>query len=109
MRLLALAATCLVLYVILPVKYQNTLQFGARWMPYSAVTLLLALPAPRFPPLLRRVAALVLLTAVCTVTSLYWRTFERVDMAGFRDALEDLPESPSVIGLSYFERSPLFK
>ena len=108
-RLLSLAMMCVVLYIVLPVKFQNTLQFGARWMPYAAVALLLALPAPRFSPLARRVAALLLLTTVCMVTSVYWRTFERVDMAGFEEALEGLPQSPSVIGLSYFEQSPLFK
>lgn len=108
-RLLALAAMFFALYLVLPVKFQNTIRFGERWLPLAAVGLVLALPAPS-----RRGRGLVvlpgaLLALFCGTTAAYWMAFEAGEMSGMEEALAALPEAPRVLGLSYSQSSPLLK
>ncbi len=95
--------------LILPDKYMNTIRFSQRWMPPAMIMLLLAVPAPVLRPVLRQVAALVIVAAFCLATTATWERFERDELSGLKEALAALPASPKVLGLALVHRSNLIK
>jgi hypothetical protein len=109
-RQLLLAALLLfVLYLVLPDKYSNTILFSQRWLPVAMVLAVLAAPwralAERVRPALASGLALALLAAFTLHTTTRWIEFERVELAGLGEALEALPESPRVLGLTFLNES----
>lgn len=107
--LLLAAGLFFVLYLMLPDKFMNTIQFGQRWLPFALVSLLLASPPPPLRSAFRKAIATAVLAAFCGATALTWVTFERVELAGLREALEALPPAPRVLGLDYVRHSPRIK
>ncbi|MDQ7781778.1 MAG: hypothetical protein RDU20_02800 [Desulfomonilaceae bacterium] len=101
------AAACMFfgMALILPDKFMNTIRFGERWMPAAMILLVLAAPAPMFRPVLRRAVAAVAVAGLCTVIALTWLSFQKKDLSGLQDALNALPEKPSVLGLSFIQHS----
>ncbi len=95
--------------LFLPDKYMNTIRFSQRWMPPAMIMLLLAVPAPVVRPILRQVAALVIVAAFCFVTTTTWVRFERDELSGLKEALAALPASPKVLGLDLVHKSNLIK
>jgi hypothetical protein len=107
--LLAAGLFLLTISLVLPYKYENTIQFSSRWLAPALILLLLALPTPAIAPRLVMAWAAGLLAAFCLSTALVWRSFERVELAGLATALDALPPSPSVLGLDFAKESQTIK
>jgi hypothetical protein len=107
--LLAAGLFLLMISLVLPYKYENTIQFSSRWVAPALILLVLALPIPKIAPRLVMTWATGLLVAFCLSTALIWRAFERVELAGLSTALDALPPSPSVLGLDFAKESPTIK
>lgn len=108
-ELLAAAGMFFCLVMALPDKYMNTIRFGQRWMPPAVIMLLLAVPAPDVRPIFRQAAALVTVAAFCLVSTLAWVGFERTELSGLQEALDALPASSRVLGLSFVQKSRFVK
>ena len=103
---LLLAAVLLGLFaLLLPDKYMHTTLLSQRWMPFAAMLLLLAMPAPRLRPTLLRIAAVGIAGVFVATTALKWIALERNELTGLTAALERLPPSPRVLGLDYQPKS----
>ena len=89
--------------------YMNTIRFAARWLPPAAILLVLALPAPALPPRAMRAVALGLLAVFCVTTATAWRSFERDELTGLREAVAGLPVGQRVLGLDYVKESAIVK
>jgi hypothetical protein len=107
--LLACGLMLFVAALVLPLKYESTVQFWVRWTAPAVILLVLALPPPAIAPRLLRAWALGVLGALCIVTTLAWTTFERTELSGLPAALEALPPSPNVLGLDFTKGSPTVK
>jgi hypothetical protein len=103
--LLSAAALLFALYLGLPDKYTNTIQFSQRFLPPAVALALLAAP-PLSPRWLPRVVAPLLLAAHAVVVTGVWRGFETHELSGLRPSLEALPPEPRVLGLDYLRQSP---
>lgn len=91
-------------YLFLPEKYNNTILFHSRWMPFAAICLLLA--APRLPwERWHKIGLAALMTGFLLLTSLSWMAYDRVEMAGLEESLSALPEEPRVLGLDFHRQS----
>jgi hypothetical protein len=108
-RCLVAAGLFLALVLTLPSQYQNTIRFAERWMPFAAMMILLSLPPPRLRPLLQQGVALALVAAFCGWTLTSWISFEAIDLAGLREALEAVPPAQRVIGLAFLRGSPVMQ
>lgn len=107
--LLCAGVLCWTLALLLPDKYMNTIQFGARWMPAGAVLLLLAVPAPRMAPRLQPLFAMVAVSVFCLTTARAWKHFEERELSGLPEALAALPERPRVLGLDFVKQSSIIR
>ena len=108
-QLLLAACMFLVVALVLPDKFMNTIRFGERWMPGALIFLVLAFPAPTFRPLVRHAVAFVAVASFCLIASMVWLSFERKDLSGLEGALSALPESPRVIGLGFVRHSEFIR
>ncbi len=92
-----------------PDNYVSTISFGRRWIPCSMIMLLLALPAPDLKA--RNLHWLII--GLCVMfffeTSRAWMAYEREDLSGLNEALQELPPDQDVIGLSYIDTSAHIK
>lgn len=102
-RLLWCGTMFLLLFVLLPDKYTNTILLNDRWLPYAMICLVLAVPTAIGQRLAAAFAA-VYLVGFVSLTMAYWVAFDHDEMSGIATALERLPERPRVMGLD-FERS----
>jgi hypothetical protein len=73
------------------------------------VFLLLALPTPSLRP--RTIRALVggLAAGFFLVTSFLWYKYDRVDLSGFRNCLEQIPGPSRILGLDLIKESAYIK
>lgn len=108
-EILVLAVVFLVLALLLPYKYKNTLGFSNRWTPPAFSFLLLGLPRPRISRNVLTVAVVAVLVAFFATTTLSWIVFEKAEMSGLRESLAALPEAPRVVGLSYIKQSSMVR
>jgi hypothetical protein len=107
---LMLAATMfLVMGLVFPDKFMNTIRFWQRWLPAAAVMLVLAVPAPSLQPVWRQAVALAIVAAFCLASSGKWRVFERVELSGLQESLAELPKSPKLLGLDMVKRSKVIR
>jgi len=83
--LLRAAALLGLVALLAPDGYMNTILFAQRWGPCAVALLVIGLPAPRLPRPARIATALVAVASVAT--SVAWRSFDSVEMAGFAEAL----------------------
>ncbi|MBM3298846.1 MAG: hypothetical protein FJY85_02695, partial [Deltaproteobacteria bacterium] len=106
-----LLAGCLflVLSLVLPDKYMNTIRFGQRWVPLGMIMILLAVPAPACKPITPRVVAVATVAAFCAAVSSAWLSFERKELSGLQQALDALPASSRVLGLAFVQESDYVK
>ncbi len=96
-------------YLLLPDRYLNTLLFAQRWAPMAAILLVLAVPPPpRVSVFLRRAAIAAAVAGFVVVTALSWRAYDSEELAGLHEALQELPEAPSVLGLDLRKESAFF-
>jgi len=106
---LLLSAMFFAFALFLPEKYLSTIRFSTRWMPMAAIALLVALPPPSLKPVLRQIAALVVVIVFCLVTAGAWIGFEQKELSGLKESLNTLPQEPRVLGLSYINWSRFVK
>jgi hypothetical protein len=93
----------------LPDQYMNTVLFASRWMPWGAILIVLAAPAPRLLGSLQRPLAFATLAVFCLATGLAWLRFERDELSGLQAALAALPDRQRVIGLDLVRDSDVIK
>lgn len=109
-RLLLLAAAMFaVMVLVLPYKFENTIQFAERWAPPAATLLLIGLPSPDLKPFARVLAAFAIAVSLCLSTTLLWVTFEEVEMSGLAETLDALPEGQRVLGLDLIQMSSVVR
>ena len=94
---------------VLPDQYMNTVLFASRWMPWGAILVILAAPAPRLLGALQRPLALATVAVFCLATGLAWLRFERNELSGLQAALAALPDQQRVIGLDLVRDSDVIK
>jgi len=104
-ELLLAAAVSFAFVLFLPDKYMNTIRFSQRWMPPMMIMLLLAVPPPVVRPFLRQTTALAIVAAFSLTTTAAWLKFEQEELAGLKEALASLPNSPKVLGLDLVQKS----
>ncbi len=100
--------TFLILVVLLaPEKYMNTLYFGSRWAPVAMILFLLALPLPRIPgPIIVTIAILPIVILSFT-TCYYWYRFNTIENSGLEESLKMITDDKRVLGLDYMQTSEL--
>ncbi len=108
-NLLLLGGVLLITGFVLPDKYMNTIRFGQRWIPPAMILIILAVPNLSINPRLRTIVAASTVAVFIAVTSASWSRFEKIELSGLPEALRQLPEKPSVIGLSYMMESEYVK
>lgn len=94
----------LLAYLILPNAYMNTIVFNKRWLSFSLVLLLIALPAPRIPGVPQRVFGVIGLAcflALWLSTCKAWHDFDREDTVGFDEVLAGVKRGHRVLGLDF--------
>ncbi len=101
-------AALLIAAVVLPDKYENTVEFARRWAPFGALLLVLGAPVPRWPRRWRVVVAAVAAGLVLPVTAAAWMAFDRQEMAGFSRAVDALPPAPRLLSLDFIRFSSDF-
>lgn len=106
-----LFAGCLLiaLGLILPSKYQNTIFFSDRWMPFGGALVFLAFPIPQIGRLWRNTIAVALMALFICYTTVKWRAFEKTELSGLREAVEVLPDKPRLLGLDFVRESRIVK
>ncbi len=91
--------------LLLPHRFANTLQLGARWVPAALTLVLLGAPAPRLP----RWLPAAFLALFCLLAAGRWVEIERRELSGLEETLEALPPAPRILGLDYAIQSPRLK
>jgi hypothetical protein len=107
--LLAAALFFLVIVIVSPDKYMNTIFFSSRWFPAAMIFLLLALPTPSFRRASPKVIALAVAAPFFLITAFVWRSFEIKDLSGFRGSLARIQASSRVLGLDLVKESAHIK
>jgi hypothetical protein len=107
--MLAVPAFLSIVLLFAPHMYMNTIFFASRWFPTAMVFLLLALPAPAINPRLLRVISFGVLIAFFAATFVAWQKYRTTDLAGFREALDRIPEKSRVMGLDVIKESDILK
>jgi len=108
-ELLLAAAMFFTVALVLPDAYMTTILFSKRWVPPAMILLVLAVPAVSWAPIVRHVAALVLLALLCSITAGTWMLFQRQELTGLREALAAIPPRSRVLGLDMVMKSDLIK
>lgn len=95
--------------LVLPTSFGETTQLATRWLPWAALSAVLACPPL---PLARR-ARLALAGALFAVfvgtTATIWVRSERAELAGFEEALAGIPRSTLLLGLDLERESRTFR
>lgn len=99
------AGMFLVAALVLPDKYMNTIMLWQRWVPGAIILIILAVPAPKFEPLLKRLVAALILAAFCSIVSVMWMTFESKELSGLARSIASLDRGSRVLGLSMIKDS----
>ena len=106
--LLGLASILLVVYLSMPDKYNNTILFSVRWLPYALIFCLLGCFAPVQDKRWRvgtLSLSLMVLGGYALLTADIWNNIEKEELSGLQQALDKLPPKQNVIGLNYILES----
>ena len=106
--LLVLATILTAAYLAMPDKYNNTLLFSVRWLPYVFIFFLLACSAP-IQAAKWRVGILffacMTLGGYALQTAVTWGKMEKEELSGLQQSLEKLPPKQNVLGLDFIRKS----
>jgi len=108
-ELLGAAFFFLAVVIVSPDKFMNAIFFSSRWFPVAMIFLLLALPPPALHRPSHKTIALAFAATFFLVTARGWYLYDRVDLGGFRESLERIPDSSRVLGLDLVKESELIK
>jgi len=106
--LLALATILLVAYLSMPDKYNNTILFAVRWLPYIFILFLLGSLAPVKASMWGmgvNLLAFAILGSYMTLIAVAWNRMENEEFSGLLQALDKLPPKQKVMGLDYIRES----
>lgn len=106
--LLAAAGLLAAIAFFAPDTIKNTICLAGRWVAPCFILLLLALPAPRLNPGIRRAAAAGAAAVFFLVAAFQWTRFNREDMAGFAECLNRLPRAARLLQLDYVKQTADF-
>lgn len=104
-ELILAAGFFLLLALVLPNSFRNTIAFAERWVPFAAALLLLAIPAPRLRPGMATALGCALLASLALATASAWSWFESEEQSGLAGSLEALPDDARVLGLEFVRES----
>ncbi|MGB5341626.1 MAG: hypothetical protein WBP67_05990 [Thermoanaerobaculia bacterium] len=108
--MLALAGFLLLAAALtLPNLYNQTTEFAQRWMAPALVLLVLAAPAPRVRPSLARAGSSAVAALFVIMLAILWSFYERHELTGFEQALEQTPPQSRVLGIETEQRSRVIK
>jgi hypothetical protein len=95
----------LLVSLVSPDKYLNTISFSSRWFPAALVMLLVSLPRPNLPRILVIAMPLGVVATHSIVTAGLWRSFEREELSGLNESLQAVPDGSSTLGLDFIKQS----
>ena len=108
--MLALAGFLLLAAALtLPNLYNQTTEFAQRWTAPALVLLVLAAPAPRVRPSLARAGSSAVAALFVVMLAILWSFYERHELTGFEQALEQTPPQSRVLGIETEQRSRVIK
>jgi len=107
--MLAAGGFFLAIVIIAPDKFMNTIFFGSRWFPIALIFLLLSLPVPSIRRLSAKAVALMIASVFFLITAIAWHKYGTEDLSGFRESLEHIPPSSTVLGLDLLKSSEIIK
>jgi hypothetical protein len=99
----------IVIGLLLPSMVGRTLFFGSRWVPVGCALFLIAMPSIRIRGFLKTGLAVAVVVLFCVATTKVWIGFERHEMAGFPEAMEQIPPGSHLIALDFQRVSPGIK
>lgn len=99
--LLVSAAVLGALWMIFPDAMAMTIQASRRWLPYAVMLVLVALPPPRVSMRGLRAAVVAAHLVLLAFMINAWRFYDRVELTGFRESLDALPEGARLLGLAF--------
>jgi hypothetical protein len=91
--------------LFVPDKFLNTITFASRWMPVAFVLLLIALPRPAIPRIVRLVIPLAALITYSVATAYLWRHYETEELSGLTESLSSIPDNSRTLGLDFIKKS----
>ncbi len=103
------AAGCMFLffYVLFPDKFMNSIKFSSRWLPFSCICFALSLN-PVVWGRANRFLAVVLVGVFVLTTGSLWRSFERDELSGLKEAVSSIKTRGRVLGIAYLQESKYF-
>ena len=107
---LALAGSMLLLAALaLPNLYHQTTEFAQRWTAPALVLLVLATPAPKIRATVARITTSVVAILFVSMLAILWSFYERHELSGFEQALEQVAPQARVLGIETQQRSQVIK
>lgn len=107
-QLLTTGLVALLVALLLPDKYLNTIQFAVRWLPGAGALMCLAAPGPPIRPWLKNTVVACLMVAFSVSAGTRWWSFHNDDLDGLEAALTRIPSSSRVLGLDFLKESDNF-
>ena len=108
--ILALAGSMLLLAALaLPNLYHQTTEFAQRWTAPALVLLVLAAPAPKIRASVARISTSALAILFVAMLAILWSFYDRHELSGFEQALEQVPPQSRVLGIETQQRSQVIK
>ena len=99
----------LVIVLVGPGKYMNTIFFSSRWFPAAMIFLILAFrPQSRGNRFFRAIPLVIFLFFVF-LTHQSWQKHVKYDLSGFEDSLAAIPPKTKVLGLDLIKKSEFIK
>jgi len=95
--------------LVLPNLYHQTTEFAQRWTAPALVLLVLAAPTPRIRSSFARAGASIIAFLFVVMLAILWSFYERHELAGFEQALEQIPQQSRVLGIETEPRSRVIK
>ncbi|MGO8754544.1 MAG: hypothetical protein ACLQHK_04875 [Gallionellaceae bacterium] len=106
--LLVFATIMLAAYLLVPDRYNNTILFAVRWLPYVLIVFLLGCLAPIRVAKWRigiSLFACIVLGNYALLTAYTWNNMEKEEWSGLMQAMEKLPPKQTVLGLDFIRKS----
>jgi hypothetical protein len=88
-----------------PYGYLGSILLPHRFGPLAVILLVLAVPAPSFKPVYLKMYSIAVLIFFTLHTANAWRYYDKVELSGFSEAIEQVPRGKRVLGLDYIKTS----
>lgn len=88
------------MYLCLPRKYNNTIEFDRRWLAPGFILLSLSIPSWSSHFIVHRVLPVILFIVFFVSTTFYWSHFQK-EMQGFAPIIYQIPKKSKLMGLDF--------